>query len=45
MKLTLLLVIACIVNTFAQLSPQAYLFAIYFCLTINMNQELKNNNP
>ena len=45
MKLTLLFVIACIANTFAQLSPQAYLFAIYFCLTINMNQELKNNNP
>lgn len=37
MKLTLLLVIACIANTFAQLSPQAYLFEIYFRLTINMN--------
>ena len=45
MKLTFIFTLACIANIFAQLSPQAYLFEIYFRLTINMNQELKNNNP
>ena len=37
MKLTFIFTLAYIANIFAQLSPQAYLFEIYFRLTINMN--------